>query len=194
MHGAQKIESTLLNGYKKYTAVILLIIWSLYILNVNNHYQLFLDEDARLRSSIESYMGDNRIVNGFINNIFSHAQLIGRTIPFFNKHVSGSNFKIVAIKRAHSDATNNNNLVRIINIVKNEKTSAKILVYSDDSTVNTLSNQINSDELSFVDQPSIYLLGDQNQIVSAFSLDGTESPGELRLISTLLLNIVSGQQ
>jgi hypothetical protein len=193
MHGTRKIEGTLLNNYKKTAPLILLIILIVYILNVNNHYRLFLNEDEKLRNDMESCRRDYQIVDGFIRKVFKHADLIGRKMPFFDEHVLRDNYKIIAIKRTNFNVPTNNNIVRIVNNIKSEKSDIKIFSISDSTTVNAKNMHVSSDEVSFVDQPCIFLLGDQNQILSAFSLDGKESLEELQLISRYIMKIVPEQ-
>lgn len=191
--GMRKIEDTLLNNYKKTTPVIFLIISLIYILNVNNHYRLLLDEDERLRNEIKSLRHDYQVTDRFIKKIFRHADSVGGKFPVFDNHVLRDGYKIVVLKDDFSDEAIINNIARIVNKIKNEKEDIKIIMFSHGAATNKKNIHDDFDKVFFVDQPSILFIGDQNQILCAFSLDGKESIEELQLISKYMLEIISGQ-
>ncbi len=190
----QKIEETLLNNYKKIAPVFSLIILALYILNVNNHYKLFLDEDKKLRNEIKSVKYDYNAVAAFVKKIFKYPDLVGIKNPLFEKHLSGENYKIAAVIHTKSATAINSNILRIIKNIKNENNDIKIVMFSDGKNNKTNFIQTSSDELSFIEHSGIFLLGNKNHILSVFSLEGTESKKELQLISNYILKIAPEQE
>lgn len=182
MLGMKKIEAALQRNYKKTTPLFIIIILILYILNVNNHYKLFLEESERLRNEIESSVITLQTKKDFVSKIFKNLDLVGQKKAFFDSQISRGDYKIILIFYSFSDVASNRNLVRILNNIKNEEKHIKIVKFSDNPS---LKKNIN--------QPSIFLLGKQNQILSAFSLDGRESMEELQLISKYIMKIVPEQ-
>jgi len=190
MHGARQIELVILKHFKKTTPYILLIILILYVLNVNNHYKLFLSKDNRLRSEIESCKHSYLSIERFTRGLLEHADLIGNEVPSLGKNRRRDKFEIIAIKHANTNRSTNISLARILNIVDNEQRNIRLSVLSDGDIINTKNGHLSSAIGPFLDKSAILLIGNYNQILSAFSIDGTESPEVLRLISDYLLRVI----
>ena len=193
MNGIKNIEAYLLNKYKETTPIIISILLALYIINVNNHYRIFLYEDDRLRNEIESTNRDYQKADWLLKKTYKNIGMIGRKLPLFSNFVSGNKYKILAIRNKTSDITSNNNLMRIINIINNEKIDINIIKLSNDIFANEKNGYLNSSGVSVFEWPAIVLLGDQNHILSIYSLDGTEVFEDLQLISKYLVEIVPDQ-
>jgi len=82
MEKVQQIEKIILNYFKKYTLIMLVIILTLYIVNVNNHYKLFLNDIDKLRNEIKSQSIDFNIANRFIGKLLNEQDLVGKMFPF----------------------------------------------------------------------------------------------------------------
>jgi hypothetical protein len=192
MLGKEKIEDMIIKKYKITTLPIFLVILIVYILNVNNHYKLFLDRYERLQTDIKYYKKNYQIFERFTKKVFKNANFIGRKFPIFDKHLTGDGHRIVVIKCNSSEELAFNNIVRIINKIKKEKPDINIISLNN-LAINTKIINASNKEQFLIDPHMIVLINDQNNILCAFSIDGTESVEEVQLISEFMLEIIPKQ-
>jgi hypothetical protein len=184
-----KIEKTILIYYKKYTLIVLVIILTLYIFNVNNHYKLFINENDKLRNEIKSQSIDLDIANRFIGKLLIKQDLAGHKFPFYNKQLIGNNFKVVYIIGTNSNQLSIKKTLKIIKRME-LKQELKVINISD---FNNLNKTINSKliEKYFCNESAIFLLDKRNYVLSVFSIDGNEYNEEIELIIQYLKSQIS---
>ncbi|MCW1310029.1 MAG: hypothetical protein QXP04_05030 [Candidatus Nanoarchaeia archaeon] len=187
MLGKQNIEKILLKNYSKTTFPILSIILIIYILNVNNHYKLFLERYERLERDSKYYQHNYQIYQRLIKKILKNANFVGRKLLISAPYLSGNNHVIVIIKSSRDNGSGIANIAKIINKIKEEKPDVNIFTFSNNQLMNMEKSDITYDGQILIELPALFLIDGQMNVLGVFSIDGTESIEEVQLISEYIL-------
>ena len=194
MLGTQKLEELIIDFHKKRTSPVLIIILLIYILNVNNHYRYFLHDSRDIRNELYISRRDYRTALRFNKKLLEHANVIGRTLTLFRGCSTLDSYKLLVIKQTASNTEVNESLTRIVDGVRKASSVIEVISVSNGTSIGGESLAIGYKGLNSLSQFSIVLLGEQNDILSALSLDGTESSDELHLISNYILRCCHGSE
>ncbi len=176
--GKNAIELIINKKYKYWATALCIIISLFYILNVNNHYDIFLNEDRILRGRIKELERINTIFNRFTYKITDMALYNNKSFASYQEAgLNSDHYKIAYVFGSDASEMANRNLLRLTNSITNYKKDIELINLSE---AYRNSNAAAQGALCF-------LLDNNNDLSAALALDGYESREEMQLIINYLL-------